>query len=131
MEENIENSRPLAKRPRRDTLGKSALYWFGEPGEDDEEAERASLMAERYGKRALFSNPDAPLKKADEKKAIELTCSSCKKVSYVDPVEFIKDSLPVIIWLPWREYGNYMLCPNCKKRTWVKSRITLLVNLGL
>jgi len=114
------------QKKERDPMGKSALFLSQPLIQQPIKNEKAPL-----GRKILFSNPDKPLNKANDKAPLELTCSECKVVSYVEPFDFLKNALPVVIWLPWKEYGNFMICPNCHKRSWVKVRLTLLTNLGL
>lgn len=117
------------KKKKRDPLGRSALFLSSTDVTNAEHI--ANIDDVRLGRKALFSNPNQPINRPEHKAPIELVCSNCNTSSYVEVIDFVKNILPVVIWIPWREYSNFMLCPNCKKRSWIKVKLTLLTNLGL
>lgn len=51
-------------------------------------------------------------------------CSSCRVRSQVDLVEFVVLHLPVWLWRPGRGYTRFMMCPACRRRTWVSASWT-------
>jgi hypothetical protein len=56
--------------------------------------------------------------------SLTLQCSSCRVRSQVDLVEYIVLHLPVWFWRPGRGYTRFMVCPACRRRTWVSASWT-------
>ena len=37
-------------------------------------------------------------------------------------LELARRSLPIGVWLPWREHSRLARCPVCEQRTWLAAR---------
>jgi len=95
--------------PPRDPLGKQALFYAGSAGgHGDKPPEEGAVT----GKRALFSNPQAPTG------PVRIECSSCGARTRLGVVEFLRQ-LPVWLWLPWRRHPLLLNCPVCHRRSWL------------
>jgi len=56
--------------------------------------------------------------------SLTLQCSSCRVRSHVDLVEYVVLHLPVWFWRPGRGYTRFMVCPACRRRTWISASWT-------
>ena len=110
----------------RDPNGKNALYWKS-VGDDalipNKKNESSSLKD--TGRRAVFSDTSKKFGQEDLG-SIQLECSSCKEISYVELAEYLRLHFPLFVWIPFKSHSRLLKCPSCKKVTWLKVRITLL-----
>ncbi|MBK5288850.1 MAG: hypothetical protein JJE46_10310 [Acidimicrobiia bacterium] len=65
------------------------------------------------GKRALFS---AAVRTPG---TLVVECERCRGRARISYTEFVKRSLPVTAWLPWRHHTRYLRCPACEHRAFV------------
>jgi hypothetical protein len=49
-------------------------------------------------------------------------CGACHARSRVSYADFVRRSLPVAWWAPWRTYSRRARCPACERRTWLAAR---------
>jgi hypothetical protein len=56
--------------------------------------------------------------------SLVLHCSSCRVRSQVDLVEYFVLHMPVWLWRPGRGYTRFMMCPACRRRTWISASWT-------
>jgi hypothetical protein len=56
--------------------------------------------------------------------SLTLRCSSCRVQSQVDLVEYVVLHFPVWFWRPGRGYTRFMVCPACRRRTWISASWT-------
>ena len=98
-------SRKRPPAPGRDPLGKRAL--FSEP--DAPGSERSASPGE---KRAVFSEVSR------DPSMILVHCSACDAVTPLTAFSFLVQHLPAWLWVPWRKQSHFMRCPACGKFAW-------------
>ncbi len=113
---------------RNDPHGKRALYWKSAGDEVVVPTQKGSKQnLKDTGRRALFSDLSGGSKEG-ESGPIQLECSNCHEISYVELIDYMKAHFPLWLWIPGKKYSRYLKCPSCSKHTWVRARITLLAN---
>lgn len=119
-----------------DPLGKRALFWA--PAERVEDQIRpGEEEPEDVGKYALFSHfsdsideeqPDPGLPAFGRGGAlippVHLHCSSCGARSEVDVMGYFALHVPFFLWRPGRGFTRFMICPACRRRTWLSASWT-------
>jgi hypothetical protein len=50
---------------------------------------------------------------------VEVECSSCRQRSEVSLPEYCRLHFPLWMWRPGRGFAHFMMCPSCRRRTWV------------
>ncbi|MHB8263933.1 MAG: hypothetical protein ACYDGY_09355 [Acidimicrobiales bacterium] len=50
---------------------------------------------------------------------VDITCGFCKASSTVNMTDFFWMHWPVWLWLPGKGNTHLLVCPSCRKRTWV------------
>lgn len=68
------------------------------------------------GKRALFSVA------ARRPGTLVVVCGDCRARARVSYLDLARRSLPIGVWLPWREHSRLARCPVCERRTWLAAR---------
>jgi hypothetical protein len=109
-----------------DPLGKRALFWA--PAERDEDGPPRRGRSMPRGRHALYSSAE-PVEASVESRPrgifgalvgpILLDCSSCGSRTDVEAFEFLLLHMPLWFWRPGKGYTSLMLCPSCRKRTWI------------
>ncbi len=111
-----------------DPLGKRALY--GPPISTPTEPSAQDKSDNSRGKYTLFSETKAPVAtptpEANAKvgELITLECSSCRKVTKVDFIDFALMQLTLRFWHPGKGFTRLMRCPACRKQTWISASLT-------
>lgn len=118
-----------------DPLGKRALFWA--PATRADAPFRPGEEGDDVGKYALFSRfsdeiedagapPEAPRGPAPVGllPPVEVHCSSCGAMSEVDVVRYLGLHVPFFLWRPGRGFTRFMVCPACRRRTWVSASWT-------
>ena len=118
-----------------DPLGKRALFWA--PATRADTPFRPGEEGDDVGKYALFSRFSDEVEDAggppEEHRApaavgllppVEVHCSSCGTRSDVDVVRYLGLHVPFFLWRPGRGFTRFMVCPACRRRTWVSASWT-------
>ena len=113
-----------------DPLGKRALFWA--PAHRVEEDPRPGREPVVAGKYALFSGADEAAVRGTRPSSratglvppVTVQCSSCGSTSEVDVVGYLGLHLPFFLWRPGRGFTRFMVCPACRRRTWVSASWT-------
>ncbi len=50
---------------------------------------------------------------------VDITCGSCKATSVVNMTDFLRMHWSVWLWLPGKGNTHLLVCPSCRKRTWL------------
>lgn len=91
--------------------------------------------ADPLGKRALFSPPTArsgikePSTPRGARSLYSVTdtpalgsalvvCSRCEERTTVSLMDGLARTLPPSLWMPWRSFDRWIVCPACHRRTW-------------
>lgn len=117
-----------------DPLGKRALFWA--PATRADGPLRPGEEGDDVGKYALFSRFSDEIEEAPEPDAhrappgtglvppVEVHCSSCGARSEVDVVRYLALHVPFFLWRPGRGFTRFMVCPACRRRTWLSASWT-------
>ena len=93
--------------------------------------------ADPLGKRALFSPPTTrsgtkeppadsgvrSLYSATDRPAVGsvlVVCSDCEERTTLSLVDGLARLLPPSVWMPWRAFDRWIVCPACRRRTWCR-----------
>lgn len=134
--------------PRRDPLGKQALFWAPAARREPGPADPAPGAA---GKRALFSaygdgepataeagrsrptgrsRPAGPPREAADPPlaagrpgTVWLHCGTCGAQRAVDLLHYARLHLPLFLVRPGRGFTRFMTCPACRRRTWLSASL--------
>ena len=92
-----------------DPLGKRAL--FSPP------ASRSGIKEPSAdgGARSLYSAADRPARGS-----AVVVCSRCEERTTVSVMDGLARLLPPSIWMPWRSFDRWIVCPACRRRTWCR-----------
>lgn len=109
-----------------DPLGKRALFWAPATRvEEDPLPGREPVVAGKY---ALFSGAQAEQQAHTQSSKgtglvppVTVECSSCGATSEVDVIGYVGLHLPFFLWRPGRGFTRFMVCPSCRRRTWVSA----------
>ncbi|HLX87149.1 MAG TPA: hypothetical protein VKR22_01610 [Acidimicrobiales bacterium] len=113
-----------------DPLGKRALFWAPATRVEEEPIPgREPVVAGKY---ALFSgaeSQDEAHGRANGRGTslvppVTLECSACGETSDVDVIGYLGLHLPFFFWRPGRGFTRFMVCPACRRRTWVSASWT-------
>lgn len=113
-----------------DPLGKRALFWA--PATRVEEEPLPGREPVVAGKYALFSGAKVEEEAESAHLAkgtglvppVTLECSSCRTTTDVDVIGYLSLHLPFFLWRPGRGFTRFMVCPACRRRTWVSASWT-------
>ncbi|MHB8594881.1 MAG: hypothetical protein ACYDB3_11230, partial [Acidimicrobiales bacterium] len=52
---------------------------------------------------------------------VSLDCSSCGAHSDVEVAGYLLLHLPFFLWRPGRGFTRFLMCPACRRRTWISA----------
>jgi hypothetical protein len=118
-----------------DPLGKRALFWApatradaplrpGEEGDDVGKYALFSRFSDDLEDPAEVAESHGPAIAAGLVPPVEIHCSSCGARSEVDMLRYLTLHVPFFLWRPGRGFTRFMVCPSCRRRTWVSASWT-------
>jgi hypothetical protein len=91
------------------SAGREGEDWTAQPGEDPLMGGTAPT-----GKEALYSvGPRRP-------GSVVFACSRCDLITRMSTVEAGIRVLTFSAWIPGKRYSRWLLCPDCRRRTWCR-----------